>query len=103
MHENLHPVLVNGNQVTTDLDLFLSKDSNCYSLFLGPALIEQISCDEETLAYKCLVGRLYNAGWKISVLCKAFNHDGRTIRKWASALLSPDPDFIIRGRLGAAP
>ena len=98
--ENLQPVLYGGNLTATDLDLFLSESSNSYLLYLGPALIERINCSPERLDYKMLVGRLYNAGWRISQIKQAFGHDSRTIKKWAEALNSDDVDFIVRAFSG---
>lgn len=93
---NLQPLLFGGKRYATDLDLVLSEVDNNYCLYLGPALVERISCNEESLAYKCLVGRLYNAGWKMGQLRSIFTHDSRTIQKWADALLSDDPEFIVK-------
>jgi hypothetical protein len=97
---NLQPVLSGGNGKATDLDLFLCPSGNNYLLYLGPALIERINCDERTLEYKIMVGRLYNAGWIAAELSRHFNHDPRTFKKWGEALQSSDPDFIIRAFSG---
>ena len=43
-----------------------------------------------------LVGRQVNAGEKMSVLKSIFGHDYRTMKKWADAMRSDDPEFIAQ-------
>lgn len=43
-----------------------------------------------------LVGRQVNAGEKMSQLKEIFGHDYRTMKKWAAAMRSSDPEFIVQ-------
>jgi len=46
------------------------------------------------------MGRLYNGGAKLCVLKKYFNHDDRTIKKWAAALTSGNFDDLLKAFVG---
>ena len=92
--ENLQLLLTDSK--VSDLELYLCETSNSYSLYLGTSLIEIVSCSKELLEYKMLVGRQVNAGEKLSELKKVFGHDYRTMKKWAVAMRSSDPEFIVQ-------
>ena len=92
--DNLQLLLTDGK--VSDLELYLCETTNSYSLYLGTSLIESISCSKEVLEYKMLVGRQVNAGEKLSLLKSIFGHDYRTMKKWAGAMRSDDPEFIIQ-------
>ena len=92
--ENLQLLLTDGKG--SDLDLYLCETSNSYSLYLGTSLIETVSCSKDVLEYKMLVGRQVNGGKTLSQLKKIFGHDNRTMKKWAEALYSTDPEFIAQ-------
>ena len=103
MH-NLQPLLVSRKDTSTDLSLMLSSDGKDIFAFLDTALLERISCSREKLEYKILVGRMVNAGHSLASLKSSFGHDARTMKRWAAALKSDDPEFIVRvfsGRGGA--
>ncbi|MBT7165238.1 MAG: hypothetical protein HN904_20835, partial [Victivallales bacterium] len=93
---NVQPVLCGGNGKATDLQLVLSESSGSVSVFLGTALLERLRCSPEALQYKMLVGRLVNAGWRLTELRAVFGHDPRTMKRWAAALLSEDVEFVVR-------
>lgn len=82
--------------VATDLSLFLSEDGSDILAFLGVALLERIRCCPQQLQYKMLIGRMVNAGHRLSELRRQFGHDARTMKQWAAALQSDDPEFIVR-------
>tara|TARA_B110000902_G_scaffold265976_1_gene352001 strand:- start:122 stop:2521 length:2400 start_codon:yes stop_codon:yes gene_type:complete len=92
--ENLQLLLTDSK--VSDLELYLCETSNSYSLYLGTSLIEIISCSKDMLEYKMLVGRQVNAGEKLSHLKEIFGHDYRTMKKWAAAIRSSDPEFIVQ-------
>jgi hypothetical protein len=93
---NVQPVLCGGNGKATDLQLVVSVSSGSVSVFLGTALLERLRCTPEALQYRMLVGRLANAGWRLSELQEVFGHDPRTVKRWAAALLSEDVEFIVQ-------
>ena len=89
--------------IDSDLCVFLNSSEDHYYIYLGVALLEKVSIDPSDLRHKMLIGRLYNGGAKLSVLQERFNHDPRTIKRWAQAILSNDPEEIclaFAGRSG---
>ena len=100
MNTSLQPVLGCGEGVASDLTVFLDHGGTTYEVYLGVALLERVGTDPESMSRKMLVGRLYNAGVPVGELRETFRHDPRTIKKWASALLSADIDQIARAFAG---
>ncbi len=92
----LQPLLMGDSTVATDLSLFLSEDGSNILAFLGVALLERIRSSPQQLQYKMLIGRMVNAGHRLSDLRRQFGHDPRTMKRWAAALQSDDPEFIVR-------
>jgi len=97
---NVQPALCGGNGSTTDLHIVLSESSDSILVFLGVAVLERIRCSRENLQYKMLLGRLVNAGWALSRLQETFGHDPRTLKSWAAALLSDDPELMVQAFSG---
>ena len=98
--ENLQLVLAAGKGNTTDLTVFLSASEHALFVYLGLALMERVDSAPNQFAYKMLVGRLVNAGIPLEELKRKFKHDSRTMKRWAEALKSNDPDWIIRAFAG---
>lgn len=94
--QNIQPLLVSRNSAATDLSLMLSSDGRDIFAFLDTALFERISCSPDRLEYKLLVGRMVNAGHRLTDLKNAFGHDARTMKRWGAALKSDNPEFIAR-------
>nr|MBC8422740.1 hypothetical protein [bacterium] len=69
-------------------------------VFLGVALLECVPSDPGAPAYRMLLARLVNAGFGVTALGKLFNHDGRTLRKWADALACGDGDKLAAALAG---
>ncbi len=101
--DNLRPVLINSNCFSTDLTVFLSESERQLFVYLGVALLERVGNDPNSFAYKMLVGRLLNAGTGVTQLACTFGHDVHTIKKWAEALLSNDPELVVRSFAGRGP
>ena len=59
-------------------------------VYFGMALVEKIPDDKNDPQYRLLLARLYNAGARPSALHTAFGIDGKTLRRWGAALVSPD-------------
>jgi hypothetical protein len=92
--ENLQLVLTGDKAVATDLTIFLSQSERDLLVYLGVALLERVENNRNRFAYKMLIGRLVNAGVRRDKLKRQFKHDSRTMKKWAEALKSDDPDAI---------
>ena len=59
-------------------------------VYFGLALLEKVERGKNSLQFKLLLGRLYNAGYKRKELTAAFNVDLKSIRRWGNALKSND-------------
>ena len=101
--ENLQLALTGDKGVTTDLTLFLSASEQDLLVYLGVALLERVEYNRNQFAYKMLIGRLVNAEVALAKLNRQFNHDSRTMKRWAKALTSEDPNFIVRAFAGRGP
>ena len=82
----IQPILSCCESIDTDLSVFVNSEESEFYVYLGVALLERVSISPENIAHKMLIGRLYNSGAKLSLLRERFNHDPRTIKKWANAL-----------------
>ena len=71
-------------------------------VFYGFELLEIVKSDPEDPAFKLLLGRLYNAGVKLSALCESFEVDPKTIRRWGKALCQGDAAELVRVLEGRA-
>ena len=65
-------------------------------VYYGFEIIELVPNDPEAPSFKLLLGRLYNAGLKLSALCESFGVDPKTVRRWGQALLQTDPAELVR-------
>ena len=98
----LQQVLASCESIDSDLSVFLDTADNAYCVYVGVSLIERVSVDPAKLCHKMLIGRLYNGKAKLSVLKKYFNHDDRTIKKWAKALKSGNFNDMAKAFLGVS-
>ena len=80
--------------------LYLDEEEEHFHVYYGLELLEVVPNDTEHIAYKLLVGRLYNAGLKVRVLEEVFGVDRKTMRGWGQALRSGDPEQLERALLG---
>lgn len=101
--KNLQLLLTGGQSVATDLTVFISESDGGLFVYLGTALLERVSNDPGSLAYKMLIGRLANAGFPATHLSRTFGHDVRTIGKWAEGLLSDSAEAMVRAFAGRGP
>ena len=69
-------------------------------VFLGMAMLEKIPRVREHVAFKMLLGRLYNGGVSASLLTRLFGVARSTLRRWGRALKSGDMDRIRRAFSG---
>ena len=100
MTENIQLVLSNYETLYSDLSVFLDKEESEFYVYIGVALLERISIDAEEIGHKMFIGRLYNAGVKLSILRKRFGHDARTVKKWGNALKTCDVDEMSKAFTG---
>ena len=69
-------------------------------LYYGAELFEVVPKNKGHLAFKCLLGRLYNAGLKAKSLQQVFKVDRKTMQRWGQALQGEDPELLIRALAG---
>jgi hypothetical protein len=80
--------------------LYATEDRQSIRVFYGLELMEVVPDDPDDMAFKMMVGRLYNAGVMVTTLEDVFKSDRKTIRSWGLAILSRDPDILHRVMLG---
>jgi len=95
-------VLAGRKGAATDLTLSRSADGATLHVFLGLALLECVPADPGSPAYRLLLARLVNAEFGVTALARLFGHDERTLRHWAGALASGDPDRLAAALAGRA-
>ena len=84
------------------LSLYLTKDGQSIQVFYGLECLEVVPNDPEHMAFRMMVGRLYNADIRTATLEEVFNLDRKTIRSWGLAILSRNPNLLARVMLGRA-
>ena len=80
--------------------LYAGEDERFIHVFYGLELFEVVPDDHKHMGFKMMVGRLYNAGVKVTTLEDTFNLDRKTIGSWGKAMLSHDPEVLQRVLLG---
>jgi hypothetical protein len=80
--------------------IYRDDNQHVLHIYYGLQLLETVPDNREHVAYKMLVGRLYNAGVNRKALCLAFKADPKTMRKWGEGLKSEDPADLVRALAG---
>ena len=94
-------------ETACDHQLFLSPDKSnpVFSLYgdegkksiyvsYGVELKEVVPDDSEHMAFKMMVGRLYNAKVRVATLENVFDVNRKTSRSWGHAILSRDANEL---------
>jgi hypothetical protein len=71
-------------------------DQEQLHVYYGLELLEIVSADPKEPSFKMLVGRLHNAGVRLSVLQQTFQADVKTIRRWGRALRCRNAEELVR-------
>jgi hypothetical protein len=79
-------------QVYRDSD----SDGGKIYLYYGLELLEVIPDDRDHPRFKLMIAQLYNAKVKQTTLTEVFGYDRKTMQNWGEALLSGDPERLIR-------
>lgn len=69
-------------------------------VYYGAELLEVVPEDRGHTAFKLLVGRLFNAGVKGTILGRCFGVDRKTMQRWGQALQSGDAEQLVRALAG---
>ena len=80
--------------------IYRSRDDLSIEVFYGLELLDTVPNVPDHQAFKMLVGRLYNAKFRVQSLEDAFDIDRKTIASWGKAILSHDPAVLERVMLG---
>jgi transposase len=78
-----------------------TSDPSKVHVFFGAALMEVVPLDKSNPEFKLLIARLYNAGIRAVAIKKAFGIARSTMKRWAAALKSGDPERLVRALSGA--
>lgn len=65
-------------------------------LYYGLELLEVIPDDRDHPRFKLMIAQLFNAKVKQTTLTEVFGYDRKTMQNWGEALLSGDPERLIR-------
>ena len=65
-------------------------------VYYGFELMEIVNNEPSDPGFKLLLGRLYNAGVKLSAICESFEVDPKTVRRWGQALRQGDAAELVR-------
>jgi hypothetical protein len=95
-----HQLILSTDKRNPSFTLYASEDGKSIRVFYGLELMEVVPHDPDAMAYKLLVGRLYNAGLRVATLEEVFKVDRKTLRSWGQAILSRDPEHLARVLLG---
>jgi hypothetical protein len=95
-----HQLILPTDKRNPCFTLYATEDQQFIRVFYGLELMEVVPDDPDDMAFKMMVGRLYNAGVMVTTLEDRFKSDRKTIRSWGQAILSRDPDVLHRVMLG---
>ena len=95
-----HQLILPTDKRNPCFTLYATEDQQSIRVFYGLELMEVVPDDPDDMAFKMMVGRLYNAGVMVTTLEDVFKSDHKTIRSWGQAILSRDPDILHRVMLG---
>jgi hypothetical protein len=76
--------------------VYRNGQENKIYLYYGLELLEVIPDQRDHPRLKLMVAQLFNAGVKGTTLIEVFQFDRKTIKSWADALLSGDPERLVR-------
>ena len=102
-HMDLHTdcqLILPTDKRNPSFSLYLTRDGQSIQVFYGFERFEVVPNDPEHMAFRMMVGRLYNAHIRTATLEEVFNLDRKTIRSWGIAILSRNPDILARAMLG---
>lgn len=95
-----HDLILPTDKRNPCFSLYRSADHASIRVFYGLELLEVVPEDSGHPAFKMMVARLYNANVKLIALEEVFDVDRKTIRSWAAAIRSRDPELLSRVLLG---
>ena len=95
-----HQLILPTDKRNPSFSLYTDEDERSIHVFYGLELFEIVPNDPDHMGFKMMVGRLYNAGVKVTSLEDTFSLDRKTIGSWGRALLSRDPEVLQRVLLG---
>ena len=82
------------------LSLYRTSDGQAIDVLYGFELMETVPNDQEHMAFKMMVGRLYNAQVRVATLEEVFDVDRKTMSSWGKAIRSRDASELQRVMLG---
>ncbi len=82
------------------ISVFKNPDKKSLDIYHGFVFWDSCPDDNEHPKFKFLVGSLYTAKVKLKFITKEFGISGNTVRKWAKAINSRDPEEIAKAFKG---
>ncbi len=82
------------------ISVLKNPDKKSLDIYHGFVFWDSCPDDKEHPKFKFLVGSLYTAKVKLKFITKEFGISGNTVRKWAKAINSRDPEEITKAFKG---
>lgn len=76
--------------------IYREEETKILHVYFGAELLEKVPEDVNHFEFKFMLGRLYNAGIKQSVLQKTFNCNVKTMKRWGSAIKCGNPAKMVK-------
>lgn len=80
--------------------LFRDPTRQSLHVYYGIELLEVVPENKGHLAFRCLMGRLYNARVKAKSLQEQFGVDRKSLQRWGQALQANDPEQLTKALAG---
>ena len=88
--------LLGTDKKNPSFTIYRDKSDGSLHVYFGATLYERIKGGPQCCEYRVMLGRLYNAGVKVSALEKAFEVGGKTLKRIGKALQGGDSDELVK-------
>jgi len=96
-------LILGANKRNPMLSVYHDEGHDQFLIYHGFEIIEIVPDDPQSAAFKLMLGRFYNCGFKCRSLCETFSIDPKTLRRFGRALKSTPEEMlrILEGRRAA--
>jgi hypothetical protein len=80
--------------------IYEDEERHQWHVYYGFELLQVVPQEREGLAFKLMVGQLYNANVKVGALQEVFAVDPKTMKRWGDVIIKGDPEELLRVMAG---
>ena len=80
--------------------IYEDEERHQWHVYYGFELLQVVPQEREGLAFKIMVGQLYNANVKVAALQEVFAVDPKTMKRWGDVIIKGDPEELLRVMAG---